>query len=69
MEIEGIIQGIGPNKSIILFLKNNSGAYYRSEIPIAKAIQTKLDEAITWIGKRVKATVEKGEIESIELVE
>jgi len=68
-EICGVVLGIDPDKTLVLHIKNASGSFYMSRIPLAAGIAGQIDVCLTWIGKTVKMTVEDGEIEAIELSE
>ena len=63
------MEGIGPQKTVILLFQDDRGSWYRSQIPIAKSVEDKIDKVLSWLGRTVKVRVEKGEIEEIELVE
>ena len=69
LETEAQMEGIGPNKTVILLLKHERGSWYRSQIPIAKSIEDRIDDALSWLGRTIRVRIEKGEIEEIQLVE
>ena len=67
--MEAQVEGIGPNKIVILLFKHEKGSWYRCELPIAKSIEDKIDKVLGWLGETVRVRIEKGEVEKIELVE
>jgi len=69
IEKTGILQGLGPEKSLDIAFVDDKGAWHTSRIPMAKGLEARLNDALGWIGKTVKASIDKGEIESLELVE
>jgi len=69
IEKQGILIGLGPDKTLKIQFKNHVGAWYESTLPTGAAIEDKLNDALGWIGKTVKCNIDKGEIEDIEFVE
>ena len=69
LEAEAQVEGLGPEKTVMLLFKDDRGTWHQSELPLAKSIEAEIDEILGWLGKTVKVRIEKGEIEGIELVE
>jgi len=69
MEINVIIIGFGGEKILRVLVQNAKGAFHENEIPVGTGALDLLETALTWVGKTVTLTVEKGEIEAFKLVE